>query len=130
MLGEGFPGEVPAGAALLAYKVRAALNIRFRSGVQPGVVFVDTGAGFRDPRTGRITRDFQEALSANSLTTFYGDDASEQPGNLQEVLLHETAVSWVRRREATTRPATPWKETVEEFGIAAKVCVGNRYQQP
>ena len=41
-----------------------------------------------------------------------------QPGNLQEVMLHETAVSWIRVREARARarPVTPWKETVEELG--------------
>ncbi len=34
----------------------------------------------------------------------------------REVLLHETAVAWVRRREAVTRASVPWTETVAEFG--------------
>ena len=38
-------------------------------------------------------------------------------------MLHETAVSWVREREAKTRLATPWKETPAEFGIRMRaVC--------
>ena len=39
-----------------------------------------------------------------------------QPGNLQEVMLHETAVSWIRARETRSRPHEPWKETPPEFG--------------
>ena len=39
-----------------------------------------------------------------------------QPGSLQEVMLHETAVAWVRRRETVTQTQEPWHETVEEFG--------------
>jgi len=48
------------------------------------------------------------------LKAFNGDDASKQPGELQEVMLHGTAVSWIRVRERRTRPATPWTETPEE----------------
>ena len=47
---------------------------------------------------------------------YYGDDASIQPGNLQQVMLHETAVGWIRYRERAKRPATPWQETYAEFG--------------
>ena len=44
----------------------------------------------------------------------------EQPGNLQEVLLHETAVSWIRRREALNRMTKPWEETPEQFAARMK----------
>ena len=50
------------------------------------------------------------------MTAYYGDNASIQPGTLQEVMLHETAVSWIRYRERTRRPATPWTETYADFG--------------
>ena len=40
-----------------------------------------------------------------------GDNASAQPGHMQEVLLHETAVSWIRLRLAATVPGKPWLET-------------------
>ena len=39
----------------------------------------------------------------------------EQPGNLQDLMLHETAVAWVRNREKVTQPEEPWTETVQEF---------------
>ena len=54
------------------------------------------------------------------LKTYYKDDAGHQPGNLQEVMLHETAVSWIRRREALNRMAKPWEETPEQFGSRLK----------
>ena len=48
---------------------------------------------------------------------------SDQPGNLQEVLLLETVVSWLRAREAVTVPKEPWKETPEEFaGRIRDIC--------
>ena len=45
-----------------------------------------------------------------------GDDASQQPGHLQEVMLHETAASWLRVRLQRSLPRQPWKETREEHG--------------
>ena len=70
-----------------------------------------------------ITDAFKAALAGNNLRTYYGDDASVQPGNLREGLLHETAVAWVRRREEATRPREAWKETVAEFGARLrKIC--------
>ena len=47
----------------------------------------------------------------------------EQHGNLQEVLLHETAVSWIRRRESLNRMARPWEETPEQFALRLKEIV-------
>ena len=50
-------------------------------------------------------------------------DAGQQPGNLQEVTLHETAVSWIRRREALNRMSKPWEETPEQFATRLKSVV-------
>ena len=49
------------------------------------------------------------------LKAFNADDASRQPGNLQEVMLHETSVSWIRHRETVSQLRQPWTETVEQF---------------
>ena len=75
LLGEGFPGETPEGAAILAGKVRSALNKRFQTGPAPTTLFVDRGQGFWRITNGKITPEFQEALRKSSLKTFYGDDA-------------------------------------------------------
>ena len=115
VLGDDFPGETPEGAATLVAKVRAAVNVRFQSSDQPRILFTDRGQGFYNIKGGRITTAYKEALSEHSLKAYYGDNASVQPGNLQEVLLHETAVAWVRRREAVSQPLRPWKETPAEY---------------
>ena len=116
LLGENFPGEKPAGAAILVAKVRAALNVRFQGSDAPSILFVDKGRGFYNCRWSTITPEFKAALAEHELTVYYGDDASVQPGNLQEVMLHETAVAWIRPREAITKPSRAWEETADEFG--------------
>ena len=59
---------------------------------------MDRGKGFYNPSTGKITPEYSAALREYGFKAFWGDDASVQPGHLQEVLLHETAVSWLRHR--------------------------------
>ena len=115
VMGEEFPGENADGAAVLVGHVRKVVNIRFQGADKPKTLFVDRGQGFYDKVTGKITHQFKTALQENSLKAFYGDDASAQPGKMQEVLLHETAVSWIRYRESQTRPKEPWLETVPQF---------------
>ncbi len=117
-----FPGEVGEGAKMLVEKVRAALNRRFQNTRKPDVVFVDRGKGFYNPNSGKITKEFKEALGTHSLTCIMGDDASGQPGNLQDVLLHETAVSWLRLRLTASTPARCWEETPVQYTSRLKRC--------
>ena len=117
------PGETEAGAALLVPKVRAAVNKRFQNGAsQPKTIWVDRGKGFYQPATGKITVAYKKALAAHGFQAALGDDASIQPGRLQEMMLHETAVSWMRRRLASTLPAKPWEETRQEYASRLKAC--------
>ena len=39
------------------------------------------------------------------------------------MMLHETAVSWIRRREALNRMTRPWEETTEQFASRLKSIV-------
>ena len=59
-----------------------------------------------------------------------GDDASQQPGALQEVMLHETAVASIRYKLSFCVPARPWLESAEEYGARLKAVVAevNREQ--
>ena len=123
ILGTEFPGETVEGAELLAAAVRKALNIRFQNTPAPNTLFVDRSPGFWATNSGRIRGGFKAALQANNLKTYYKDDAGQQPGNLQEVMLHETAVSWIRRREALNRMTKPWEETPEQFATRLKSVV-------
>ena len=105
-------------------KVRAAVNCRFQGGVaQPDTLWTDRGKGFYSPSTGRITVAYKEALKANRFKAALGDDASVQPGKLQELMIHETAVAWIRAGLARTVPARAWEESREAYGTRLKrVC--------
>ena len=115
VLGTGFPGETAAGAAILVGQIRKAVDRRFPGPGQPKMLFVDRGQGFYYMNGGRITPEFKQALQENSLKAYYGDNASAQPGMMQEVMLHETAVSWIRYQEEQTRPKEPWLESVTSY---------------
>ena len=54
--------------------------------------------------------------NVSSLLRIHSDPASSQPGNLQDFLLHETAVAWIRYREKKSKPKVPWEETPAELG--------------
>jgi len=120
LLGEGFPGENLEGAAILVATVRAALNIRFQGSEAPRVLFTDRGQGFFHKNGGGVTDEYKAALQENGLRTYCGDDNSRQPGNCQEMMLHETAVAWIRDREKKTMPARPWQETAAEYRTRIK----------
>ena len=115
-----FPGETEEGAALMVAKVRAVLNVRFPGGDAPKVLFTDRGNGFYESGSGKITSGYQDALRIHRLKAFMKADASMQLGSLQELMLHETAMAWVRYRLKKTVPKVPWEETVEEYGARLK----------
>ena len=93
-----FPGDRPEGAATFVAKVRAGLSARFRGASKPRTVFVDRGAGFYNAGTGGITHEFKAALADHGLRAFMGDDASQQPGSLWEMMLHKNVKSITRKQ--------------------------------
>ena len=78
--------------------------------------------GFYNPGTGLITKEFKAALKEYRFKAFWGDDASAQPGHLQEVMLHETAVSWLRVRMEASLPKRSWEETPHAFATRLRQC--------
>ena len=123
LLPADFPGDRPEGAEPLVAKVRAVLSARFRGAPKPCTLFVDRGAGFYNAGTGGITPEFKAALADHGLRAFMGDDASQQPGSLWEMMFHETAVSWIRRGLTWTLPPRPWEETPTEFARRLRAVV-------
>ena len=121
-LSENFPGETQEGAAEMVAKVRSALNIRFQGATPPKLLFSDRGNGFYDSGSGAITAGYRNALRAHGLKAFFGDDASIQPGQLQDFLLHETAMAWMRDRLKKTKPRQAWTETVDAYRSRLKAC--------
>ena len=101
-------------------KARAAINIRFPGARPPRILFTDRGNGFYNAGTGAITDKYRQALRQHGLEAFFGSDASVQPGKLQEVMLHETAVAWLRLRLTKTLPKRCWEETLEAYRARLK----------
>jgi hypothetical protein len=86
---------------VLVAKVRSALNLRSQNAAsQPEFLSPDRGRGFHFPSSGDITTEYEQALAENNLQAFMGGDASHQHGSMQNFLLHEPAVSWLRHRLA------------------------------
>ena len=91
---EDFPGETPEGAAVLVSKLGHALRQRFPGASLPRVIFTDRGKGFFRTSNGKITPEYETAFEEGGFRAFWGQDASKQPGTLQELMLHETTASW------------------------------------
>lgn len=77
---------------------------------------LDLSRSLNVSRTAQITAPFKAALRQHDLAALMGDDAREQPGTLAQVLLHETAVAWVRLQQTRATPRQPWAETRAAFG--------------
>ena len=120
LLPSTFPGEKPEAVDAAIGKIPGILNVRFPNENKPRIVMSDRGPAFYHLGAGKITPDYKESLHRHGLRALTGEDASTQPGGSQEVLLHETAVAWLRRRLAMSLPAKPWLETREEFGARLK----------
>jgi len=63
----------------------------------PRVVASDRGPGFYQTSTGHIVAEYARALREHGFRAFAGDDASQQPPDVPDVLLHETVAGWVRK---------------------------------
>ena len=62
----------------------------------PRVVASVRGPGFFQSSTGHIVKAYSAALQKNGFRPFAGEDASKQPPDCPDVLLHESAVGWIR----------------------------------
>ena len=67
-----------------------------KGALMPRVVVSDRGPGFYQSLTGHIVKAYADALDKNGFRPFAGLDASTQPPDIPDLLLHETAVGWIR----------------------------------
>ena len=65
------------------------------------------------------------ALKFHDLKAFFPKSAAVQPGQLQEVMLHETAVSWMRDRLTKTLPKRCWEEAPDAYRARLKACAAH-----
>ena len=83
---------------------------------------VDRGKGFYHIPTGKITSPYEAALKEHGFKNLMGNDASKQPGHMQELMLHETTVAWMRTLLTETTPKKCWTESREEYTARLKRC--------
>ena len=83
---------------------------------------VDRGRGFYHIPTGKITSSYEAALKEHGFKNLMGNDASKQPGHMQELMLHETTVAWMRTLLTETTPKKCWTESREEYTARLKRC--------
>ena len=69
-----------------------------------------------------ITPEYERVLRQHGLRAFFDHSAATQPGSLQEIMLHETAVAWMRDRLTKTSPRKSWQESVGEYCTRLKAC--------
>ena len=117
---EEYPGETPEGARILVKCLPALLTKMLgRDAKKPRTIFSDRGPGFYHRRWGTITGDYETACRAGGFKPWAGTNSKQgpraQPPDVGDVLLHETAISWLRRTEEKTRPRKTWEETPDEF---------------
>ena len=78
-------------------KLPSILEDLFNDGdALPRVVVSDRGPGFYQGSTGHIVKEYAAALQETGFRPFAGADASSQPPDIADVLLHETVAAWVR----------------------------------
>ena len=70
----------------------------------------------------KITRQYKAPLVEHNFEAMVGDDGLIQPGRLQEFMLHETFVSWMRTRLNTGVPKRPCEETRNAYAARLKAC--------
>ena len=120
LLPENFPGECVEGSAIAVSLLPGILNRRFREEAKPRIVMTDRGKGFYNTITGEITPEYAAALRRAELRPLMGDNAAIQPGQAQDLMLHETAVAWIRKKLEWSLPSEPWKETREQHEARLK----------
>lgn len=120
LLPSDFPGETSDAVDQAVAKISLALSRRFPGDSKPRIVMSDRGPAFYHPSTGQITNGYRAALAAQGLRPMMGDDASKQAGDSQEVMLHETAIAWLRKRLSLSVPKRPWLESRDDYGARLK----------
>ena len=122
MLGRGDEGmgDNIETAELLAEKIPIVLAKRFPSEAKPKVVMTDRGRGFHETSTGAVQAEFKAGLEKHGMRALQDELEVRPLGKLEDMMLHETAVSWLRTRLERHAPARPWEETKEDFGKRLK----------
>ena len=117
-----FPGETMQGAAKCVEVLPRMLDKMLgRDASKPRILFSDRGPGFYNRSYGTVTGDYEGACKSNGFQLWAGTKAAQgphaQPGDIADMLLHETVTSWLRARLAKSGAALAkaWEETLKEL---------------
>ena len=81
----------------------------------PRNLFTDRGTGLYSSQ-GFVVGKYESAVRQEGFSLYWGPDASAQAPDMGDLLLHETAVAWLRRRLRSEKPAVrPWEGTCEQW---------------
>ncbi len=125
-----YTGETQELAADSVQAVSRMLTEQF-PGNRPRTLFPDKGPGFYHGRWGTVTADFSAAIVRESLQLWAGTNAGRgpraQPGDVADVLPHETANGWLRTRLDRSAALVPklWEETPKHFAKRLQECVAD-----
>ena len=95
------------------------------NGRLPRTLFTDRGTGMYIP-AGQACSAFAEAVADEGFRLYWGADAVRQSPDMGDMLLHETAVSWIRARLRREKPEVhPWLESREQWSARAQRVLRN-----
>jgi hypothetical protein len=105
-------------ADVVAMLPRILKKMLGRDATHPDVIFTDRGPGYYHPSSGTINSEYLAALTEHGFTPWAGEHSKWQPPDLADVLLHETAVSWVRKylKQHPVKLAKNMEENVNRVG--------------
>ena len=109
------------GLALFADRLPAILHRMLGIDARiPRHAFTDRGTGMYNP-VGKVVHEYADAMERAGISLYWGPNAARQSPDMGDVLLHETAVAWFRKRMREERPEVPpWEETLEQWGRRAR----------
>ena len=85
------------GMAEMVAKLPKLLDSIVGGTAKPRVILTDRGPGLYQTSRGIIVSEYEKALSKHGFRPFAGRDASWQPPDIADLLLHETVAAWVRK---------------------------------
>lgn len=97
VLGKGWHQDAEGQAQVVAELPGIVRKMAGQGNPTPTTLFTDRGPGFYHPTTGNICREYHEALEEQGYTAWAGESSKWQPSDIPDILLHETAVAWVRK---------------------------------
>ena len=85
------------GMATMVNQLPKLLKAMLGNAAKPRVLLTDRGPGFYNGNHGIICQKYSSALTAHGFRPFAGRDASSQPPDIADLLLHESVAAGVRK---------------------------------